>query len=51
MYSTVLATLKVVDLVRLEMHGPASELDKPRAPLAALKAQWFVLEPGCLRRG
>jgi quinol monooxygenase YgiN len=43
-------TLKIADLVRLEVHGPAAELDKLRQPLAGLKPQWFVLEPGGLRR-
>ena len=43
-------TLKIADLVRVEVHGPAAELDKLRQPLAGLKPQWFVLEPGGLRR-
>lgn len=43
-------TLKIADIVRLEVHGPAAELDKLRSPLGALKPQWFVLEPGGLRR-
>jgi quinol monooxygenase YgiN len=43
-------TLKIADIVRLEVHGPAAELDKLRSPLAALKPQWFVLEPGGIRR-
>ncbi|MEY2500929.1 MAG: hypothetical protein QOI07_1263 [Verrucomicrobiota bacterium] len=34
--------LKIADLIRLEVHGPAAELDKLRAPLAHLKPQWFV---------
>jgi quinol monooxygenase YgiN len=42
--------LKVSDIVRLEVHGPAAELDKLRGPLGGLKPQWFVLEPGGLRR-
>src|ERR1041384_7210529 len=35
--------LKIADLVRLEVHGPAAELEKLRAPLAHLKPQWFVV--------
>jgi quinol monooxygenase YgiN len=36
--------LKLADLVRLEVHGPAQELDKLKGPLAHLKPAWFVLE-------
>jgi quinol monooxygenase YgiN len=36
------AALKMADLTRLEVHGPASELDKLRASLAHLKPAWFV---------
>jgi quinol monooxygenase YgiN len=38
--------LKIADLIRLEVHGPATELDKLREPLAALKPAWFVFECG-----
>jgi quinol monooxygenase YgiN len=34
--------LKIADLTRLEVHGPASELDKLKEPLAHLKPAWFV---------
>ncbi len=34
--------LKIADLTRLEVHGPAGELDKLRKPLAHLKPEWFV---------
>jgi quinol monooxygenase YgiN len=34
--------LKIADLIRLEVHGPAAELDKLREPLAYLKPAWFV---------
>jgi quinol monooxygenase YgiN len=34
--------LKIADLIRLEVHGPAKELDKLRGPLAHLNPQWFV---------
>jgi quinol monooxygenase YgiN len=36
--------LKIADLARLEVHGPAAELDKLRTPLAHLKPAWFTLE-------
>jgi quinol monooxygenase YgiN len=34
--------LKIADLIRLEVHGPAAELDKLREPLAHLNPAWFV---------
>lgn len=34
---------KIADLARLEIHGPAEELDKLRGPLAHLKPAWFTL--------
>jgi quinol monooxygenase YgiN len=36
--------LKIADLTRLELHGPATELDQLRGPLAHLKPVWFVVE-------
>jgi quinol monooxygenase YgiN len=36
--------LKIADLIRLEVHGPAPELEKLKRPLAHLKPDWFVLE-------
>ena len=36
--------LKISDLTRLELHGPANELDKLRKPLAHLNPVWFVVE-------
>ncbi|MBL8472010.1 MAG: hypothetical protein KF778_05405 [Rhodocyclaceae bacterium] len=42
--------LKISNILRLEIHGPAAEVDKLRAPLAGLKPQFFVLEPGGIRR-
>ena len=33
---------KIADLIRLELHGPATELDKLRGPLAHLNPVWFV---------
>ncbi len=38
--------LKIAELTRLEIHGPAGELEKLRGPLAALKISWFVTECG-----
>jgi hypothetical protein len=38
--------LKIADLIRLEVHGPAAELEKLKGPLAHLKPEWFVLEAG-----
>jgi quinol monooxygenase YgiN len=32
----------MADLIRLELHGPAAELDKLRGPLAHLNPAWFV---------
>ena len=34
--------LKIADLIRLEVHGPAAELEKLKGPLAHLDPQWFV---------
>lgn len=33
--------LKIADLVRVEVHGPAAELEKLKEPLAHLKPTWF----------
>ncbi len=41
--------LKIVDLARLEVHGPAGELARLKAPLADLKPAWFVYECGVNR--
>lgn len=35
--------LKMADMIRVEVHGPAAELDKLREPLAYLQASWFVV--------
>ena len=35
---------KMADLIRLELHGPANELDKLRKPLAHLNPAWFVAD-------
>ena len=41
--------LKIGDLHRLEVHGPADELEKLKTPLADLKPAWFVLQCGVTR--
>lgn len=41
--------LKLVDLVRVEVHGPAEELAKLKGPLAGLNPAWFVYEGGVNR--
>ena len=38
--------LKIANLTRLEIHGPASELEKLKGPLAALNPAWFAYEIG-----
>ena len=35
--------LKMAELIRLEVHGPAAELAKLTAPLAHLNPVWFIL--------
>jgi len=34
--------LQLAALARLEIHGPAAELDKLREPLANLNPAWFI---------
>ena len=34
--------LKMADLIRVEVHGPAAELEKLKEPLAHLKPAFFV---------
>ena len=41
--------LKITKIVRLEVHGPAAEIDKLRTPLASLELRNFALEPGIRR--
>jgi hypothetical protein len=36
--------LKMANLTRLEVHGPAKELEKLKTPLAHLNPAWFALE-------
>jgi quinol monooxygenase YgiN len=37
------AALKIAELIRIEVHGPAAELEKLKKPLAHLNPAWFVL--------
>ena len=41
--------LKIADLARIEVHGPAEELEKLKVPMAALNPVWFVYECGLER--
>ena len=41
--------LKIAELTRLEIHGPAEEIDKLKGPLSALNPTWFTLECGVNR--
>jgi hypothetical protein len=41
--------LQISDLVRLEIHGPAEELEKLKEPLAAHKPDWFVYQSGLVK--
>ena len=42
--------LAISKITRLEVHGPAAELDKLRGPLTDLNPQYFVLAQGGFRR-
>jgi quinol monooxygenase YgiN len=37
--------MKMADLTRVEVHGPAAELEKLKKPLAHLNPVFFALEP------
>ncbi len=41
--------LKISDLIRLEIHGPAAELDQLRPRCGALNPSWFVWQCGITR--
>lgn len=43
------ALLAISDLVRLELHGPAEELEKLKEPLAALNPTYFAYAAGVAR--
>ncbi len=40
---------KIATLSRLEVHGPAAELDQMREPMAQMNPAWFILEAGLQR--
>lgn len=41
--------LKIAKIVRLEVHAPAAEIEKLRAPMAQLNPTFYTLEPGIRR--
>ncbi len=41
--------LKLAKIIRLEVHAPAAEIEKLKAPLAGLNPQYFILESGIRR--
>ena len=41
--------LEIASLERLEVHGPATEIDKLREPMAGLNPSMFVMETGFRR--
>ena len=41
--------LALSELVKMEIHGPADEIDKLREPMEPLGAQFYVLECGFCR--
>jgi hypothetical protein len=38
--------LKLADLTRIEIHGPAAELKKLKSPMAKLNPAWFIRQCG-----
>ncbi len=42
--------MKIADLTRIEVHGPAAELDQLGEPLAHLKPEWWVSVGGLKSR-
>ena len=41
--------LQIADVIRVELHGPAAELEKLKAPMADLNPAYFVHECGVVR--
>jgi len=41
--------LKLADIMRLEVHGPAEELEKLKSPMAEMKPTWFTYFAGVKR--
>lgn len=38
--------LEISELIRIEVHGPAAELEKLKEPMGALNPQWFEFIDG-----
>ncbi len=47
--ATLEKALKIAEITRLEVHGPADQIAKLRGPLAGLEPQFFTLEYGFRR--
>jgi len=43
------AMLGIADLERLEIHGPAAELEKLKEPLSGLNPAWFAYATGVVK--
>lgn len=41
--------LKIADILRVEVHATAQDIEKLKAPLAGLKPEWFVFETGVVK--
>lgn len=41
--------LKIADVLRVEVHGSRTNLEKLKGPLADLNPEWFVFECGVVR--
>lgn len=41
--------LKLADVIRLEVHGPAEELEKLKTPMAEMKPDWYTYFAGVKR--
>jgi quinol monooxygenase YgiN len=48
--ATLKEALTISKITRLEVHGPAAELEKLKTPLAGLNPQYFTLATGGFRR-
>jgi hypothetical protein len=42
--------LKMADLTRVEVHGPAAELEKLKKPRARMNPKWFALQASSQKR-
>ncbi len=42
--------LKIAEVMRLEVHAPAADIEQLREPLKGLNPQFFVLQSGGFRR-